>query len=98
MAWGGFLYDRTLVRRTRIAVDITRKKLNGKSSCVALVIGDSLDTDVLGFWFKEFIDHRDPHLLGPPLRPDPQSYSALGSWYFSLQSPYATAKAPPFLH
>ena len=28
-------------------------------------------------WFKEFIDHRDPHLLGPPLRPDPQSYSAL---------------------
>ena len=20
------------------------------------------------FWFKEFIDHRDPHLLGPPLR------------------------------
>ena len=32
------------------------------------------------FWFKEFIDHRDPHLLGPPLRPDPQSYSALSDY------------------
>ena len=25
-------------------------------------------------WFKEFIDHQDPHLLRPPLQPDPQSY------------------------
>ena len=23
---------------------------------------------------KEFIDHRDPHLLGPPLRPDPHPF------------------------
>ena len=26
------------------------------------------------------LDHRDPHLLGPPLRPDPQSYSALSDY------------------
>ena len=26
---------------------------------------------------QRVLDHRDPHLLGPPLRPDPQSYSAL---------------------
>ena len=34
------------------------------------------------FWFKEFLDHRDPrHLLGPPLRrDDPQSYSALSDY------------------
>ena len=30
----------------------------------------------LRFGSKSF-SHRDPHLLGPPLRPDPQSYSAL---------------------
>ena len=36
-----------------------------------------LDAACLCVWFKEFIDHRDPHLLGPPLRPDPQSYTAL---------------------
>ena len=36
------------------------------------------------FWFKEFIEHRDPHLLGPPLRPDPQSYSALSDYAFHL--------------
>ena len=29
---------------------------------------------------KEFLEHRDPHLLGPPLRPDPQSYSALSDY------------------
>ena len=42
-----------------------------------------------GGWFKEFIDHRDPHLLGPPLRPDPQSYSALSdyllTWFWFLE-------------
>ena len=28
----------------------------------------SLQHLVLGvFWFKEYLDHRDPHLLGPPL-------------------------------
>ena len=26
------------------------------------------------FSFKAFSDHRDPHLLGPPLRPDPHFY------------------------
>ena len=29
---------------------------------------------------QRVLDHRDPHLLGPPLRPDPQSYSALSDY------------------
>ena len=32
------------------------------------------------FWFKEYLDHRDPDLLGPPLRSDLQSYSALSDY------------------
>ena len=33
-------------------------------------------------WFlvQRVLDRRDPHLLGPPLRPDPQSYSALSDY------------------
>ena len=42
------------------------------------------------FWFKEFIDHRDPHLLGPPLRPDPQSYSALSDYLLTYKLPGPT--------
>ena len=32
------------------------------------------------FLVQRVLDHRDPHLLGPPLRPDPQSYSALSDY------------------
>ena len=32
------------------------------------------------FGSKSFLDHRDPLLLGPPLRLDPQSYSALSDY------------------
>ena len=40
----------------------------------------SPECNVTEIWFKEFIDHRDPHLLGPPLRSDPQSYRALSDY------------------
>ena len=55
----------------------------------AVTLNCAVDTDLArsdyppnsGIWFKEFIDHRDPHPLGPPLRPDPhESYSALSDY------------------
>ena len=35
---------------------------------------------------QRVLDHRDPHLLGPPLRPDPQSYSALSDYLLTTYS------------
>ena len=40
------------------------------------------------FWFKEFLDHRDPHLLGPPRRP---IFILLSK---SAPSPYLTSQRP----
>ena len=40
------------------------------------------------FGFKELLGHRDPHLLGPPLRPDPQSYSALSDYLLTYSYSY----------
>ena len=34
---------------------------------------------VLSLWFKEFLDHRDPHLLGPPLHFEKVSVSVIQS-------------------
>ena len=46
---------------------ITQALANLKSRYTAR-ISLSLARRVWRIWFKEFIDHRDPHLLGPPLR------------------------------
>ena len=65
-----------------IAIFIAMVSAGGCPGSCASIAGSRVAGLPAGYfiWFKEFLDHRDPHLLGPPLRPDPQSYSALSDY------------------
>ena len=70
-------FKRAEVLKVLKTVLITAPRSSGH---VLILVQRVLVTTIL---VQRVLDHRDPHLLGPPLRPDPQSYSALSDYLLS---------------
>ena len=63
--------NRVPSRRFLLQVSYSRRNCKFEMKCMR---------DLVRRVLVQRVYHRDPHLLGPPFRPDPQSYSALSGY------------------